>query len=41
MLFERPLRSEVEKVYLFSRKVLNIFLTKFSKNDLEFAQYRL
>jgi hypothetical protein len=30
----------VEKVYLFRRKVINIFLTKFSENDLEFAQHR-
>jgi hypothetical protein len=30
---------EVEKVYLFGRKVINIFLSKFPQNDLEFAEY--
>jgi hypothetical protein len=31
----------VEKVYLFSRKLINIFMSKFPRNDLEFAEYRL
>ncbi len=30
--------KEVEILYLFCRKIINIFLSKFFENDLEFAE---